>query len=245
MDSSVVDIVDRDGWHREFPLDKAMIWIGSDSRNDVVLDASRGGGVAARHLQLISVSHGPGYRLVNMGDSPVLIGPNAEVTLAPRGLAEVMPGEKVRVGEFTLTFQGGPRAPGMPAGALSDRETTSACIGLTLTLPGGKLGVDDVLDGSLVIRNLGDKTGVQFVLEPQGVDPAAVEIGPAPILFPGAEKEVYFRVRHPRAPMPAAGQFRFRIRATAPAAYPGESATASALVQLAPYYQHEMRLIMA
>ena len=50
-----VEVVDRDGWRKAFPLEKHIVHIGSDPRNDVVLDSRRGAGVAARHLQLIAL----------------------------------------------------------------------------------------------------------------------------------------------------------------------------------------------
>ncbi len=244
-DGNVVDVVDRDGWHKEFPVAKAIVSIGSDPRNDVVLERTRGAGVSARHLQLISTSSGPGYRLINMGDTEVRLGQAMEQGLAPRGSAEIGPSGKVKVGEFTLTFYGGGGdGVGRPAGraGTGGRDSVSQAIGLTLTLGGTQLGVDQALDGAVTVRNLGDKTGVQFRLEAEGLDPECVEIGPAPILFPNAEKEVYFRLRHPRAAKPAAGEFRLRIRASAPNAYPGESSTASAVIQVEPFYSHELRL---
>ncbi len=242
-DGNVVDVVDRDGWHKEFPLAKAIVSIGSDPRNDVVLERTRGGGVSPRHLQLISVTTGPGYRVINMGDTEVRLGQAQERSLAPRAFLEIGPSEKVQVGEFSLTFYGGPRAPTGGKGAYG-RDSTSAAIGLTLKLAGTKLVAGQPLDGTVTVRNLGDKTGVQFRLEAEGLDPDCVEIGPAPVLFPNAEKEVFVRVRHPQAAQPPAGEFRFRMRASAPGAYPGESTTASTLIQVEPFYSHELRLRM-
>jgi hypothetical protein len=240
-DGNLVEVIDRDGWRREFALAKAIVSIGSDPRNDVVLERTRGGGVSARHLQLISVTDGPGYRLINMGDTEVRLGQAQEQSLAPRAFVEIGPGEKVQVGEFSLTFFGGPHQPG-PRATRGGPDSKSAAIGLTLTMAGSKLAVGQPLDGTVVVRNLGDKTGVQFQLQAEGLDPECVEIGPAPLLFPNAEKEVYIRVRHPQAARPPAGEFRFRMRATAPAAYPGESTTAAAVIQVEPFFSHELRL---
>ncbi len=243
-DGNVVDVVDRDGWHKEFPLAKAIVSIGSDPRNEVVLERTRGGGVSARHLQLISVSTGPGYRLINMGDTEVRLGLAQERALAPRAFVEIGPSERVQVGDFALTFYGGPHQPAARTAASGGRDSTSKTIGLSMTLTGTKLSADKPLEGSVTVRNLGDKTGVQFRLEADGLDPECVEIGPAPLLFPNAEKEVYFRVRHPQKAQPPAGEFRLRLRATAPGAYPGESTTASAVIQVEPFYSHELRLRM-
>jgi hypothetical protein len=245
-DGNLVEVVDRDGWRKEFPLAKAIVSIGSDPRNDVVLERTRGGGVSARHLQLISVSDGPGYRLINMGDTEVRLGQAQERALAPRAFVEIGPSEKVQVGEFSLAFFGGPRQPsgGASRAGRGGRDSSSAAIGLTLTMTGNKLTVGQPLEGAVTVRNLGDKTGVQFRLEAEGLDPECVEIGPAPILFPNAEKEVFFRVRHPQAAQPPAGEFRLRIRASAPNAYPNESTTAAAVIQIDPFYSHELKLSM-
>jgi hypothetical protein len=238
-DGNLVVVVDRDGWHKEFPLAKAIVSIGSDPRNDVVLERTRGAGVSPRHLQLIAA--GAGYRLINMGDTEIRLGPAQDRSLAPRAFVEISSSEKVQVGEFSLVFYGGGAQP-MARGGGTGRDSKSAAIGLTLALAGTKLAVGQPLDGTVTIRNQGDKTGVQFTLEADGLAPECVEIGPAPILFPNAEKEVFFRVRHPQAARPPAGEFRFRLRASAPSAYPGESTTATAIIQVEPFYSHELRL---
>jgi hypothetical protein len=241
-DGNLVDVADREGWHKEYPLAKAIVSIGSDPRNDVVLERTRGGGVSPRHLQLISATDGPGYRLINMGDTDVQVGQGQ--ALAPRAFAEIGPNETVRVGEFILVFYGEGRLPAARSGGGGGRDTKSASIGLTLSVSGTRLALGQPLDGVATIRNQGDKTGVQFKLEADGLDPQCVEIGPMPILFPNAEKEVFFRVHHPQAARPLAGEFRLRLRASAPAAYPGESTTAAAVIQVDPFYSHELRLRM-
>ena len=243
-DDNVIEVTDKDGWKKIFPLEKAIIYVGSDPRNDIVLDATRGNGVARRHLQLISVTGGSGYRAINMGDSEVKYGPQGENTLNPRAFVELNPGEKVRLGEFVLSFQG--EAPSSfdndDGGMLTAGDKRSRSIGLRLNLPSNQLGLDHPIDGTVTVRNWGTKTGVQFKLEVDGLDPACLEIGPGPLLFPNAEKEVAFRVHHPRATKPPAGDYRLRIRASAPAAYPGESAIVTQVLQVLPYYSHKVRL---
>jgi hypothetical protein len=240
-DDNVIEVIDRDGWRKVFPLEKAIIYVGSDARNDIVLDATHGSGVARRHLQLISVTGGGGYRLINMGDAEVKLGAQGETSLAPRAFVELNPGEKVRLGDFTLVFQGD--VPLASSEGITGSDRRSQSIGLRLNLPQHQLGLDKPIDGTVVVRNWGTKTGVQFKLEVDGLDPACLEIGPGPILFPNAEKEVSFRVHHPRAPKPPAGDYRLRIRATAPAAYPGESAVVTQMIQVLPYYSHKLRVV--
>jgi hypothetical protein len=234
---SMVEVTDRAGWRKSFSLQKALIYIGSASGNDVVLESSRGGGVSARHLQLISTADS-GYRLINMGDTDIFLGPDAEGALPPRAFIEISDGDQLRVGDFVLRFEGDGQLS-----SVTGRDATSKSIGLSLSLPSLQLGLNQPLDGMVVVHNLGDKAGVQFKLEADGLDPACVEIGPGPLLFPNAAKEVPFRLHHPRAARPPAGDYRFRIRATAPGSYPGESATASQTIHILPYYSHKVRVV--
>jgi hypothetical protein len=101
---SSVEITDRDGWCRIFPLEKPLIHIGSDPRSDIVLQSGRGGGVAARHLQLITIP-GHGYRAINLGEENVLLGESGDKALAPHSVIDIADGECFRLGEFRLTFR--------------------------------------------------------------------------------------------------------------------------------------------
>jgi hypothetical protein len=179
-----------------------------------------------------------------MGDTPIKYGQQGENALAPRAFVELNPGEKISVGDFVLSFQGdAPMSYASNDGEMSTAgDKRSRSIGLRLNLPSNLLGLDHPIDGTVTVRNWGTKTGVQFKLEVDGLDPACLEIGPGPLLFPNAEKEVPFRVHHPRAARPPAGDYRLRIRASAPAAYPGESAIVTQMIQLLPYYSHKVRL---
>ena len=236
---NVIAVTDKAGWRKEFTLQKAIAYVGADARNDIVLDPDRGAGVSPRHLQLITVTNG--YRLINMGDTEVRLGANGERGIAPRAFLEVTSGDQIMVGEFSLNFQGG--AVGSSGGAEADGNSRS--IGLALNLAQTKLGVDKPLEGTVVVRNWGIKAGVQFALLVDGLDPTCLEIGPGPLLFPNAEKEVPFKVHHPRAAKPPAGDYRIRIRATALAAYPGEAAVVSQMIQLLPFYSHKLRVVAA
>jgi hypothetical protein len=264
---SSVQITDKDGWHKVFPLDKTLVHIGSDSRNDIVLGGQHGGGVAPRHLQLIALQpvpgpgagraapavsgQMPGYRVVNLGEQDVVVGNAQASTLLPRSALEIVDGMSLQVGEFVLVFQlgeteRGPRAmpvQQLPTSVAATRaERTSAAIGLRLALPDRPLDPEMPLEGTVTVRNQGHEPGVQFRLEFEGLAPDCYEMGPGPILFPNVEKGVTLRLQHPRRPSPPAGPHVIRIRATAPEAYPGESAVVSRELQILPYYSHVLRL---
>jgi hypothetical protein len=249
-----VEVVDRDGWRKAFPLEKHIVHIGSDPRNDIVLDGRRGAGVAARHLQLIALPANPGYRLVNLGDGDILLGESGERVLAPRSATDIADGAYLRVGDFTLHFCCGEGTPAgkaaavvvgdaRPPGAMGT-AASSQVIGLRLVLPQTQLKPGQPIDGAVVVGNLGDKPGVQFKLAVEGLHPDCYEIGAGPLLFPNAEKETFFRLSHPQSPCMSAGDHRFSIRATAPGAYPGESAVISQTIHMAPFYHHSLRLVI-
>jgi hypothetical protein len=119
---------------------------------------------------------------------------------------------------------------------------TSANIGIALDLPEATLDLDGTLEGTVTVRNQGDRPGVQFWLSLEGLDPEDYEMGPGPILFPNAERQVLLRLSHPHKPYPPAGPHQITVRAVAPSAYPDQAAEASQTIQVAPYYSHELQV---
>ena len=130
-----IEVADREGWRREHPLQKNIIHVGSDARNDIVLDISHGTGVSPRHLQLIALE-GQGFRLVNIGSADVSIGAVGERTVSPLGVLEVGSGERVKVGDFLLTLYAGPGGGGgglaaSSVGTASRSSPNSAAVATT------------------------------------------------------------------------------------------------------------------
>jgi hypothetical protein len=247
-----LEVIDTEGWCQDFALEKPIVYIGSDARNDIVLSPRRGEGVAARHLQLVaSPREGAVYRAVNLSSVEVGVGEAGQGVLPPRDARDIRDGEHLLVGEFRLVFHlsGGviPQAepdsgPGTQRVGRAGPRTGSAAIGLELALDQAQLDPDCPIDGILTVRNLGNMPGVQFKLELEGLEPDCYELGPGPILFPQVEKGVHLRLRHPRRPGLPAGPRQIRIRATAPDAYPGQTATVSQEIEILPYYDHSLRL---
>lgn len=223
-----VEVIDRDGWRKDYALDKAILHIGSDSRNDIVLEATRGAGIEARHAQLIAASAGRGYRLVNLGQNPITL-PGQGMVVPPRSSADLFDGDVMQIGDHTFRF--------------FIAQGVSQTISLSFRLSDTMLTVDAQLEGIVTVQNLGNAPGVQFKLSVEGLTPAWYELGPGPILFPGAQKDVPIRLRHALDPTIPAGRRTVTVRATASAAYPGESAVVSQTIQIAPYRKHSVRLI--
>jgi len=229
-------VTNQEGWRKEFLLEKNLIYIGSAPDNDIVLGFEQGGGVAQRHLQLIAMPGG--YRAVNLSDASIMMG---DGQIEPRFAVDVGDGTNLVLGDFDIIFHFDEVLAATASGT-----SPSNAIGLRLSLPRTViLTPDQPVEGAVTIRNLGTESGVQFLLELEGLDPDSYEMGPGPILFPNAEKDVFLRLYHPRKPQPPAGQHYIRIRASAPDAYAGQSAVESREVSILPYYHHTLRLLDA
>ncbi len=245
---SWIEVIDVEGWRKIFPIEKGILHIGSDFRNDIRL-ARRQGGPPWR-IQLIELSSDPpSYRLVNLERTSITVGVPGE-TLAPHCFTDITNGESINAENFTLVLR---RAKAVPN--VSDVHTmgnqdslptpsgivvNSSHIGLELFLPQRKLGPDHIIDGFVTVRNLGSEPSVQFKLTVEGLFADRYKIGAGPLLFPGAERQVFFHIFHPRRASPLAGECRFSVHATADEAYPGERATVRETVYILPFYAHEL-----
>jgi hypothetical protein len=247
-----IRVTDRDGWQHEFALDKALLYIGSAPGNDIVLPVDRGTGVAARQLQLVALGdEDPRYRVVNLGPAEVRL--TAGDALAPRGVGILTDGDGLQLGDFSLAFHLGEGldmpAQGATAGvqrratASSTGSRASGDIGLSFDLPQTVLEAGHAVEGAITVRNAGDKPGVQFRIDLLGLPAGCYDMGPGPILFPGAGKLVPLRIHHPRGPVPPAGDYRVVVRVSAPEAYPGQRAEAAATIHVAPYYRHALHFV--
>ncbi len=241
---SRIEIINKFGWRKEFVVEKPIVQIGRDARNDLVLDDGMENGIAPRHAQLLPSSvNRQGLRLVNLSDNEIMVyaqGGKSDVSLAlaqppslviaPRSSGEVAGGDLLKMGEFALVFHGG--------------ATYSEVVKLTVDMPSRALTLDRPLAGALNIHHVGNKAAVQFKIELEGLDPDSYEIGPGPVLFPNAEKQVAFRLVHPKRPYPLAGTHQITFHVTAPDTYPNERATVSVDIEVAPIYRHKMRVVV-
>jgi hypothetical protein len=230
-----ITVTNHDGWRKEFPLQGNLIYLGSSPDNHISLGREQGQGVAPRHLQLIAMPGG--FRAVNLGEASITVD---DVPVEPRFAVDVGDCARLALGDFSLIFHLDEVVTTRSGGATA---TPSNAIGLGLSLPRTViLRPDQPVDGTVIVRNQGNESGVQFQIELEGLQESSYEMGPGPILFPNAEKEVFLRLHHPRKPYPPAGEHQIRIRASAPDAYPGQSAVESRTVTITPYFCHELRL---
>ena len=236
-----IQVVDRGGWQKRYRLAKAITQIGSDPRSDIVLDASRGGGVEGRHVQIICWSAAEqGYRLVNLANTDVAVGEDEGQVLAPRSATEVGDGDTFRIGEFFLSLRlsGDQDSPGYrPARTV---EPEGQCIGLDVVLSMTQLAPNRTVEGAIVLRNLGDQDNVQFELDLEGLPSACYDIEPAPMLFAGAEQRVLLRLHH-TGKQPIAGTRTIEIHASAPRSYVCNEVVVRRSIEVLPYYQYGLR----
>jgi hypothetical protein len=241
---SRIEVINRFGWRKDFVVDKPIIQIGRDARNDLVLDDGFENGIAPRHAQLLPSSvNQQGLRLVNLSDKDILVyaqGSKRDLTtlatqpptstVAPRASGEVASGDLLKMGDFSLVYQGG--------------ASYSEVVRLTLDLPSKALTLDRPLTGTLTIHHVGNKAAVQFKIELEGLDPDSYEIAPGPVLFPNAEKQVSFKLMHSKRSHPPAGAHQITFHVTAPDAYANERATVSTNIEVAPIFRHKMRVVV-
>jgi hypothetical protein len=233
-----IEAINQFGWRKEFVVDKAIVLIGSDERNDVVLNGAAPGEVLPRHAQVLpSTLTQSGFRLVNLSSSNIQVRTRAMTAdaeaqvVGPRAATELGDGDRAQLGSFTLVFHSG--------------EQRSEIMKLSIALASKTLTVDQPVEGAITLHHVGNKAGVQFRLEVEGIDPNLVEIGPGPVLFPNAEKQVPFRLFHPKGTRPPAGECRITFHALAPDAYPGERASVSDTIVISPYRKHRVRILTA
>jgi len=137
-----VEVTDRDGWRKEFVLQKVINHVGVDARNDIVLESAHGGGVAPRHLQIIA--SGDTCRVVNVGNMDITIATGFDpATTAPTQVrplpqlssTDVMYGAWIKLGDFTvrmrLVDQIGYTAPAVPMQATEQAAGAVAAGGVS------------------------------------------------------------------------------------------------------------------
>ncbi len=224
-----LEIVNREGWSKDFLLQRSLAYVGSQIGSDVYLPQPD---VAPRHIQFVpSPIDRTGYRLMNFSAMPLALRlANGQArTVAPRASVDVADGDAVELAGYAIVYRSG--------------DMQSAAIEARVDLDQNRLEVDRPLEGGLYIRNVGNKAGVQFDVQVQGFDPRFLQIEPGPVLFPGAEKRVGFHLVHPRQALPPAGNHTITFVVTAPGVYTGESAIVRATVAVAPYFAHAVRFI--
>lgn len=232
-----LEVVDRAGWVKTYPLEKALLMIGSADFNDIVLPEERGLGIAPAHLQVMRPAIELGsIHVVNLSAAPVVLLKNGQIVgnLPGGGTIELNDGDGLMLAEFHLTFaiqsQGG-----------IVRSARSEHMGLRLELPGTTLRPFKQLAGRLTVTNYGSLPRCQFELELEGLPSDCYRIDPAPLLFPHGESQLQVRFFH-RGSRPAGGLQALILRANAPGTYPVEEVTLDWNLDVTPLQSVQMAL---
>ncbi len=227
-----VKISDRAGWVKNYPLEKALLMVGSGAMNDIVLTDERGSGVAPLHIQVFRPQAEQGaVRVVNLAKTGVLFRRSSGESggLPPGSSIMLNSGDAISLGDYVLQFT-------LQAQPGIVRTARSAHLGLKLELPALDLPAGGRLAGQLTVTNYGDQGRCQFELELEGLPAGCYQIDPAPLLFPRAEEHLQIRFFH-RGSRPSAGKQAFTLRAAAPAAYPAEMVAISEVLEVCPVYR--------
>lgn len=237
--NGTIHVIDKTGWSKTFPLEKALTMIGSAAFNDIVLSEDHGSGVASVHLQLISTqTERRGFRLVNLVNetlSMVLSNARGNVIIPAKGSRELMDGDAIQLGEFKITFY-------LQTVNGISIEKRSQNIGLQLEMPGITLKEGKTLTGLLTVKNYGQEKRCQFEVDLEGLPSDCYQIDPAPLLFASGEEKLQIRFFH-QGIRPAAGDCPIQLRVTAVSAYPTEEVLLPLVLSIDPVYRYKVEII--
>lgn len=225
-----VQVKDKHGWSKTFPLTKALTMIGSAGFSDIVLPEDHGSGVANAHLQLISTKSGKrGFRMVNLVNEPLMItlsGARGNVIVPAKGSRDLEDGESLQLGDFQLTFY-----LQSANGILIDKRSEN--IGVTFEMPSLELKEERKLTGLITVKNFGQERRCQFEVDLEGLPSDCYQIDPAPLLYPGGEEKLQIRFFH-LGVKPPAGECPIQLHVTAVEAYPTEEVVLPFLLSVEP-----------
>ncbi len=231
-----IQVVDRKGWSKSFPLEKALTMIGSAPFNDIVLSEANGSGVAAVHLQLISIQTAKrGFRLINLVNEPLLLtlsNARGSLELQAKGSRELEDGDVVQLGDFKITFY-------LQTESGLSIEKSSENIGVKLEMHGVTLRQGSKLTGLMTLKNFGTDKRSQFEIDLEGLPADCYQVDPAPLLYPGGEEKLQIRFFH-LGKRPNAGETPIQIHVTAVDAYPKEKVILPVVLDIEPVYQYSI-----
>ncbi len=247
-----LEVINREGWRRTFLLEKIRTLIGNNSAHNNDIDLSQEDGdpdTAPWRVQLIfTTSNGMRCQLINLAEQEVFYGPTVETinqSLSSRAVTDLADRYAFRLGEFTLVLR-------LAHAIKADDNATNSDdtdpigeknIGLRFVeMSSNELEPGKSLEGSVIVQNLGEKSGVQFNLTLEGLDAGYYSISRGPVVASGSEKAVSFQLHH-EGKIPLAGNRRITIRATAPKDYPNEEVSDSAEIKVLPYYNHSVTIL--
>jgi hypothetical protein len=224
-------IIDKNGWSKILPIQKAITRIGSDPTNEIQLESNQ---ISPVHLQIIySPDHPSSCKLINLSDEVIIHTGFDDIMLPPYQTIDVRDGFEIKAGGFRLI----PKLP-LAAGTIQ----TSNKIDASLSFPDPILRPGYPAVGYLTITNKGDQPDCQFDVTLRGLAEDCWEVDPLPLMYPGAQESTRVELFH-RGHYPEAGSHEIIIAITAPEHYPSEELVIKQEVIVLPVYKQSLEII--
>jgi hypothetical protein len=224
-------VIEENGWSKQVSLSKAITLIGSAANCDVQLNSRT---IAPVQLQLLSASDlSTGCRLVNLSGPITFLTNGVPQTIAQFGSCDVHHQDELKLGEFRIVFE-------LPL-TIEQVEKTSS-MEASLSFSNAVLRSEFVLEGKLVVKNLGKHPETQFQVELQGLPVDCFQIDPIPLLYPGALEEIRLRLFH-HSQYPEAGLHTIFVIVTAANSYPGEELVLEQRIYVSPVFNQTLEIL--
>jgi hypothetical protein len=224
-------IIDKNGWSKILPIQKAITRIGSDPTNEIQLESDL---ISPVHLQIIYSPEYPSRcKLINLSDEVIVHTGFDDITLLSYQTIDLRDGFEIKAGGFRLI----PKLP-LAAGTMQ----TSNKIDASLSFPDPILRPGYPAVGYLTITNKGDQPDCQFDITLQGLAEDCWEVDPIPLMYPGAQESTRVELFH-RGHYPEAGSQEIILSITAPEHYPSEELVIKQEVIVLPVYKQSLEII--
>lgn len=234
MEATVKAILtNEEGWQKQFKFEDGVFLAGSAEEAQIRLPAEDS--IEPYHLQIVNNSRETHVRLINLSKSEMCLEKGAQELPFPSGsFRDVFGGEIVHLGAYTIEFE--IHKQYIPKEVT--QEENQKVIGLRMALSSQVLHPDEVVTGTLYLRNLGTEA-CQFDVTLTGLPRECYEIDPIPFINAGGEESTSIRFYHRRS-APPAGNVTFHLRVCAPTVYPGRELDVHQTLKVYPSYQHRL-----
>jgi hypothetical protein len=230
MSDATLKVVEREGWSKSLPINKAIMKIGSSAFCDVQLSAPD---ISAVHLQVMAVPNLPSIRrVINIGSALEIRDHSGARAFERHATAEIHNGDEIQLGGYTLVFN-------LPQ--TSGQVLASRSIEASLDFQNPVLGLDKPLEGLLTVKNLESKKACQFQVTLAGLPDDCYSIDPVPLIYPGASEEVRVRLFH-QTTYPEAGEQELVVTVAAPGSHAGETLVIRQNVWVTPVFDQAFEI---
>jgi hypothetical protein len=224
-------IIEANGWVKVVQINRAITRVGSSTSSDIQLPSPQ---ISPVQLQILYSADLPSScRIINLGADLLLVSNEVESTVSTFQSIDIFDGDEIELGDFRLAFQ-------LPLASSAVQK--SRLIEAALSFPEAVLRPASTLAGSLRVKNIGDRQGVQFQVSLTGLPDDCYQIDPLPTMYPGAEEEVQVRLFH-HTVTPPAGLHELFLTISAPVDYGSEELVIRQGLFVTPVLKHEVVIL--